>query len=130
MNRCKRAFRSDDKFDQVEFSVSNELVEVVAADATHDRWVPPFDFVSVDAGDIRDTSLEAASRHRFFKFHFPQRASFTGRQHDIHLEDMIDGLAVKNRVRSGRIVAHHAADRGAIGCRGIGPEQESHWPDM
>ena len=33
-------------------------------------------------------------------------------------------------MRTGGVVAHHAADRGAVGGRGIGAEQKPHRPQM
>src|SRR5262249_23496093 len=44
----------------------------------------------------------------------------------MHLEDVIDGLSVENRMRACRIVSHHAADRGAIRSRRIGSEEKPH----
>ena len=58
MNCGKRAFRTDDEFDEIEFSVPDEFVEVVAADAAHDFRETPIDLLPVGANDIGDAAFQ------------------------------------------------------------------------
>src|SRR5436189_155309 len=41
-------------------------------------------------------------------------------EEDFQLQDVVDGLAVDDGVRAGRVVRDHAADRGAVGGRDVG----------
>ena len=61
MDRGERAFGSDDELREVEFSVSNELVEVVAADAAHDLREIGVRFRPDWRDDICDSSFEPAA---------------------------------------------------------------------
>ena len=126
MNRCERAFRSDDNLHEIELFVANELVKVIAADAPHDLREPTVDLVPVRANDVGNAALEAATHGRLFEFHFLQSAALARSENDVHLENVIDRLAVDNGVRTRGIVAHHAADRRAIGGRRVRAKQKSH----
>ena len=69
------AFGSDDEFDEIELSVSNEFIQVVPADAPHDLGITAFDFITVVAHDFRDTRFQTASPGGLFAFHFAKSSS-------------------------------------------------------
>src|SRR5205085_2814959 len=120
MYRCEGAFGSDNEFDKIEFSISNELVKIVPTDAPHDLWIATFDFIAIDPYDVCNTSLKTASSYGFFTLHFTQRSPFTRSKDNVHFESVVYRFAIEYRMRSCGIVSLHAADSGAIGGRGIG----------
>ena len=75
MHCGERAFGADDEFDEIELSVSNELIQVVPADAPHDLRITAFDFATVVAHEFRDTRFQTSSRGGLFAFHFAECSS-------------------------------------------------------
>ena len=55
---------------------------------------------------------------------FEDRATGIG-EDNRQLQDVVDRLAVDNRVRARRVIAGHAADGGAIAGGGVGAEEKS-----
>ena len=49
---------SDDEFGEIEFSIANELVKVIAADAALNPWKPPIDFFAILFDNLCVSSLE------------------------------------------------------------------------
>ena len=96
MHRCERAFGSHHEFDEIEFSVSNEFIQVVSADSTHQLWIPPVDFVLIHSDNVGDSSFETASRDGFFKLHLAKGSSFARRKDDVHFQNMIDRFSVQD----------------------------------
>src|SRR5262245_5465080 len=122
MDSGQRTFGSDDNFGEIEFSIPDELIEVVATDATHDFRKSPFDLVAMNAGYVRDPSLQASPALGFFKVHFAKRSAFSGREDNIHFQNVINRLAIDDGMRAGGIVPHHAAERCPIRGRGVRTE--------
>ena len=92
VNGGKRALRTDHHLDEIEFSISYELVEVIAADTTHDLRETAIDLITIRAYDLGDAAFEAAMRHRFLKLHLTQLPAFAGSEDDVHFEDVVDLL--------------------------------------
>ena len=80
--------------------------------------------------DIGDAAFQTATDRCVFEFHFAERTALAGSKNDIHLQNVVDRLSVKDRMRAGGVVAHHAADRRAIGGRSVGSEEKAHRPEM
>ena len=109
------AFGTDDELDEIEFSISYELIEVIAANTTHDLRETAIDLITIRAYDLGDSAFETAMRHRFLKLHLTQLPAFAGSEDDVHFDDVVDSFSVDNRMRTCGVVAHHPTDRCAIG---------------
>jgi hypothetical protein len=126
---CQSALGPDDHTGKIEWLRFDEFVQIVAGDAPHDFRITRENFVFVL---LRETehfatgaALDRIGAAPFFDFLrqqiFQHDFAAVGEQ-DRQLDDMIEGFTVCERMGSRRIVADHAADGGAIGCRSVGTE--------
>jgi hypothetical protein len=103
-----------------------ELVEVVAADSPEHFRKAPIDFTGMIQRQpphhaitpgfeavARAPGIEVRRRDR------PETRDRAVRQHHFLLEHVINRLAVENRARTARVIAHHAAHGGAARCGNI-----------
>ena len=126
MGHRERAFGANHDLGKVELAVSHELVQVVAGDPAHETRESGFDFLPVQFHDVGDAAVQAAAPPRFLDTGFLEQPPFAGGQHRVDFHHVIDCFPVKNRMRTGGVVAHHSADGGAVGRRSIGTEEEAH----
>jgi hypothetical protein len=134
----ERAFGADDHAREVERLWLGELVQIVAGDAAQNLRIAREDFVAVlfreRAHFVIRAALDAVVEIRFpleilgrKVFQHDERAV---RKTHRELQHVIDGLAVRERMSAGGVVADHAADGGAVRGRGVGTEEQSLAADM
>ena len=116
---------------------AEQLVQVVAGDAAPLRRIAGADVVSVCVADARHLAIDRA----FERLKACLRLELRGRdlaeddlaavgQQRGDLDDVVDGEAVRDRVRAPGVVAEHAADGRAVRRRRVGAEQEAHRPHV
>lgn len=136
---AERAFRADEQLRQVERGAGprHEGVKVVAAHAAQDFRITAVDFRRVLRGQLPDDAVTGALLvllpRLLVQLHFVQRPQFDNaavRQQHAQLQHMVDGLAMNQRVRAGRIVGDHAAEGGAIGGGDVRRELQAERLDV
>src|SRR5207248_600981 len=75
-NSSKRSLGTDHEFTEIEFSISDEFIEVVTANAPHDFGISPVDLCAIRVDDFGDPALESAHSCRVVKFHVSKVAPF------------------------------------------------------
>ena len=102
--------------------VQDELVQVVAADATLDLGVGAIDLVLLLPSDTEDAAINLALQpggaepgFQLSRRQFAQVSGGTVGQDYVKLPDVVQGLAVDDGVRAAGVVADAAADAGAVG---------------
>jgi len=128
-NDPQSSFRPHHQVGHVESIALQQVVEIEATDVAHDLRKAILDLIPVTREDSRHRSVEAAFEPFELLLRLPTgRVDLT--EHDLcavkenapSLENVIDGLAIDDRSSSRRVVAHHAADSGAVAGRRVGPE--------
>src|SRR5262249_8251582 len=112
-----------------------KVVEVVAADTTQNPGEAPFNLIGVLGGKTADgaATLSLQGPLPAFLLQF-RRRQWTCVDHaaiyqgNFQLQDVIARLAVHDRVRAGRVVGNHAANRGPVRRGDVGGELEAMWP--
>ena len=104
-------------------------VDVVTSDAPEDFGEAPVNFACRLIGDIWDATVDlpfsVGERHLAFQLRGIkrlERCSGPVSKHNRHLLDLVDGLAVDDRVRATRVIAHRATDVGSRRRAWIGGE--------
>src|SRR5262245_28646491 len=90
MDRRETAFGSNHEFYQIELSISNKLIEVIAADAPHDLRETAIDLIAVCLNDAGDAAFQAPARNGLSELYFAQRPAFAGCEDDVHFQDVVD----------------------------------------
>ncbi len=116
----ERSFRADEKMRKIDIvPTGDERVEIVAADAAlHFRKTP------LDLGRFacRDGEKIAHQRLRNVDGAFadaPKMGARTVGQNGVDRKNVLPRIAIAQRTRAAGVIAHHAADSGAGGCRDI-----------
>ena len=130
-DRDQRALRARHELRQVEPARGGEAVEPVAAGLAPVPRVVLGDRAGValgDAGQLApDRALERVRPRAPLPLGLVDRTERGPRavgQHDLQLQHVVDRGAVEDRRAPGGVVADHAAERGAVGGRGVRAEAE------
>ena len=136
-NRRQGTLGADDHFGQIDGRVGDELVQVVAAHTAQQFGVAFEHRVPVVLGNLQhapvDAGFQGAVTQNFLDrrlLHGLEQGRAAIGKHDLELEDVVNGLAVQNRARAGRVVADHAANGCPAAGRRVRTEQEAVRPQV
>jgi len=133
----QRALGADDHAREIERLLFDEFVQIVSGDAAQNFGIAGEDFFAMARGQTLDfaasLSFDAVAGgfpRQLCRSEISQHGLAAVGQADRQFENVIEGLAVGERVRARGVVAYHAADRRAIRRRGVGSEEQTLGPDM
>ena len=126
-NDAKGALGAYNHLGQVNGFFAEEGVQVVAADAPHNLGVAGLDFRQVVLGDTQDSTINIRfqavalqPRFQFMGLQGPELGLGGVGEDHIYFLDMVQGLAIDDRVGATGVVANAAAHAGPIGRGGVG----------
>ena len=130
-HRAQSAFGTDRDLAQIKGRAVNKFIEIVAGNAPHHRRKPRADLFGAIASNAAnftvDLTFEIVAGGALLVslfIHRPQYRPRTVGEDHFQFEDVVDGLAVNDRMSTAGVVADHTADIGTAAGGNIGRKNE------